>query len=442
MGQPDLKRTQFKPCEIITTSLASARQEMAFTSYFKVGDQVDIVAKDANGCQIGAALATGLSLNAIEEGEALNFDASVDTTTALPAGAIGWYAVAKSIDDGQESIDRLYRCYTSFQDQSIQVCVSIVDGNDVELDTPVGGQSTHFVDDISCLRVGDAIQLTCDSGLVGTANIVALNLNGDEANNLSSVVLDDNLDTSGETGCQICSTEVTVTDLFDRIKENIDKIDQPIENEFIGVGNCDDTVFDSDNNYLSGTSHMLLDGNRKRLGLPGTRASHTEGAGNAQLIATSMILGRLGNEVELEVVSAPGLAVTVTKSFAYNKGTDSFASAQYLIQVNNNSDAATAEDIANAINADADAQRIMQVQFGGDGTGAVVAFGPTNLLGGLDDGEGDYAEIPPLVNNEISLTGRAWFSFWILPVDANRMASPPEDSEELVVDYRRALTNA
>lgn len=441
MGQPDLKRTQFKPCELITSSANSDRQELAFTAYFKKGDVVDVIAKDANGCQVGAALATGLTITAIEQDTALNLSAAIDTSSP-PAGSVGYYFVAKAIDDGQNAVDRLYRCYSNASSSNIEICAPIIDGDNVELDTPIAGQSKHYVSDVTCLRAGDAIQLTCDSGLVGTANIVSVSIEGDENNNASFVILDDNLDTSGETGCKICTTSLTISDLFDRIKENIDKIDQPCENEFVGLGNCLDTVFDADANYIAGSSKLLLDGNRKRIGTPGTRATHSEGAGNAQLDFTSMILGRLGNEIEVEVVNAAGLAVTVTKAFSYDEDTDSFAASQYLIQVNSNSGAATAQQIADAINADADAQRLVQVQYGGDGTGVVTPFGPTALTGGLDDGTGDYAELAPIVDNEITLTGKKWMSFWILPTDANRMLCPPEDSEELVVDYRKALTNA
>lgn len=441
MGQTNLIRTLFEGSEIITSSVDSTKQLLAFTRYYKVGDRADIIALDAEGCQVGAALATGLTIDAIENGSSITFDASVDTSTALPAGAVGWYIVPNEILTGEEAIDRLYRCYAGSENITVQLCVNATPPS--ELDTPIVGQSRHLVDDISCLRVGDPVSVISDSGLLGTANIVSLQANADEANNMSEIVLDDNIDTTAETNVKIC-TDVTVAVLFDRIKNNIDAIDQPCENEFIGDGTCTDTVFDSDALFLAGTSHFYLDGRKLRLGVAGTLATVDQGTypGNSDSLRfTSLITGTLGNEVEVEVVAGAGLTVTVTKSFDWNAGT-LFTASQYLIQVNDNGGTASSQDIADAINADADAQRILLAQYGGDGTGVVAPFGPTALAGGLDDGTGDYAEMPQVYENNISLTGYNWVSMHIRPGEKNRLDRPPRDTEEMVIDYRKALTNA
>lgn len=434
MGQTNLIRTEFCPVELITSSLDSPQQTMAFTDYFNYGDTVDIVAMDGNSCCfIGAPLATGLTVSGIVDCESLVFDVSVDTSTALPAGATGWYAVAKNIDDGQAAIDRLYRRLgCGSEAKKFQICQMIVDSVSA---FPSAGQTTLYVPDIDLFRAGDDVTISCsgEAVMTNTALILSVNANADEANNLSSIVIDESLDLAGHINCQICSNSLTIVNIVERLKENIDKIDDPVENEFISIGNCDDTVFQTDNLFLQGTSKLLLDGRRLRLGTAGTRAAYVHGAGNAELTFTSMVLGTNGNDIKVEIVSAPGTAVTVTGDFDANT---------QKVSVNNNSGTATAEQIADAINADASAQKLVQVQFGGDGTGTPAALAATNLAGGMNDGTGDYAELPPIINNEITLTGYQWLSLWILPDDRNRLSVPPIDSEELVVDYRKALTNA
>ena len=210
-------------------------------------------------------------------------------------------------------------------------------------------------------------------------------------------------------------------------------------------GVCDGfhTAFETVNLFLANSSKPFYDGSRPHLGAAGTRATHTQGATNSQLDFTSMILGTLGNEVEIEVVNAPGLAVTITKDFKWTPGT-LFTDSVYRVSINSNSGAATAKEIADAINADAEARRIMQVVYGGDGSGVVVPFGPTNLLGGLDDGTKDYAEIEQVFENEIVATGRKFISFHIRPNDPlnNRMVEPLNQDEEIYIDYRKMLVNA
>lgn len=432
MGQTNLIRTEFSPVELITSSSDSAEQLLDFTSYFRMGDIVDIVAKNAKGCYEGSPLATGLTVCGIIQNHSLIFDTQVDTTTPLPVGGIGWYAVAKNIDDGQEAIDRLYRYYTNIDSPgNLQICQGIVDSVS---SSPSPGQTTLYVNDVDLFRAGDDIIISVSGiGIVADGMILSLDPEGDEIHNMSKIVIDADVDLTGTFNQQICSTGLSVVDGIDRLKENIDKIDQPIENEYMGVGNCDDISFEAANLFLMHTSKLLLDGRRLRLGTMGTRAELVQDASNAELTFTSMHLGTTGNLLKVELVAGAGLTVTVTGTFE---------DSNQKVSITNNSGAATAAQIAAAVNADADARKLVQVQFGGTGAGVTAPFAATSLAGGLDDGVGDYAEIPPVVNNEITLTGYQWLSLWILPNDRNRLSTPPRDSEELVIDYRKALTNA
>lgn len=430
MGQTNLIRTQFDACELITSSANLARQDLAFTGYFEVGDTVDVVAaKIVNGeCCIVSTLADNLTILAIETNDSLVFSATVDTTTALPPGATGWYVVPQQIDDGNAAIDRLYR---RSGERIIQICVNEVQAS--LQNAPLAGQTTLYVDDISLLRAGDPIQVIADSGLLANANIVSLAPNADDTNNYSTVVIDVVLDTSAETNVVICSTDLTEIVILDRLRENIDKIDQPVENEFIDLGDCENTVFSTDGLFLAGTSKLLLDGRRLRLGACGTRATHTQGtypANNDALKYTSMVMGLDGNSVDVSVTAGAGLTVTVSGSYP-----------SFTVDCTDDSGAATAQQIADAINADAVAQRIVQVQYGGDGTGVVAPFAAASMAGGLDDGTGDYCEVEQVKNNAIVNTGFKWVSLHIRPNEKNRLNKPPRDSEELVIDYRKALTN-
>lgn len=442
MGQDNLIRTQFEGNEPITSSVDSVQQTLDFTRYFKVGDNVDIISLDVNGCQVGTKLANNLTIDAIVNGESLTFDSTVDTSTVQPTGGVAWYVLPCNIATGEEAIDRLYRCFAGAENIDKQLCANVTVPS--ELNTPIGGQSRHLVDDITCFRAGDAVAVTSDAGLLGTANIVSVAVNADETNNLSEIVLDTNLDTTALTNVQICSTALSICDVIDRLKENIDVIDQPCENEHMDDGNCSSTVFEADALFLAGTSHVYMDGRKLRLGTAGTRASLDQGtfpANDDSLRFTSLILGLLGNEVEVEVQSGAGFTVTVTEIFSATQA-GSFTASQYLVQVNDNGGIATAEELADAINADAAAKRIVLVQFGGDGSAIVAAFGPTNLAGGLDDGIGDYAELDQIYLNNIATTGNLWVSLHIRPEEKNRLDRPPRDTEELDIDYRKALTNA
>lgn len=418
MGQPNLERIAFRPQEEIVSLVNDDRQLMAFTGYYKVGDTVDIYDLDANGCCI-SILGTR-TIIAIEKDVALIFDSPIDTSTATGTP----YAFTRDIDDGQEAIDRLYRYSNQLIcEQNVPIVAQL-------LNAPAAGKTTYEVDDIGFLRAGDSIEIISNEGTAGTATIESISVNADQVNNRSEVVIDSLIDTSALTLPRI-KFDLSICSGLNRLKDDVDTIDWPIENENLDVGDCSLTAFESDNLFVQGSSKVFLDGVRKKLGSIGSRASHTQGIGDAALLYTSMILGLNGNLTKVAVVSGAGLTVAITGNFT----------AGYTISVNDNGAAATAAEIAAAIEADPIARRIVQVTYGGTGAGVVATFAATALTGGADDGSGDYAELPQLFENQIVNTGFKWISFWIIPSDRNRMNSAPKCDEEIVIDYRRPLRN-
>lgn len=439
MGQSNSKRIVFKARQAITSALNDARQEMAFTGYFQLGDTVDVVELDAQGCVL-SVLSDNNSVAAIENDVAVVLSTPVDTSTPPNGGT--YHLVCQPIDDAQEAIDRLYRRKVDGGDVNCEQVLPIVAQ---VLNSPSVGQTRYEVNDVKALAVGDTVKILdvgAGGGLLGEATVLAVNIYADESNNRSEIVIDDAIDTTSATSPVIQSQDVTIQDCVERAMSRIDSIDDPIENEDMDVGNALDTAFETDALFLANSSKVMVDGVRKKKGTAGTRASLVQGAGNAQLTLTSMLLGLLGNEVRVQVQAGAGFTVAVTKSFNASSSAIIPGSTDYLIQVNDNGGLATAEEIADAINADAEAKRIVQAQFGGDGTGVVAAFGPTALAGGLDNGTGDYAELPQVFENVITATGYKWVSFHIRPNEPNRMNRPPEDDEELTIDYRQALVNA
>tara|TARA_R110000868_G_C10973188_1_gene771592 strand:+ start:109136 stop:110437 length:1302 start_codon:yes stop_codon:yes gene_type:complete len=430
MGQKNARRMQTKFRAVCTTPTENVRQDVDNTCIFEVNDIVDIIDVDANGNVI-SVISENNKIISIIPNSAVLLDTLVDTSTATGTPMIR----NQTLDDAQSAFDRLM-CRDGRPAK-----MSIIQNVEAqELNAPLAGQTIFDIDDASLFRVGDQVDVLADEGDIQLGvTVAAVNVNADSANNKATIVVTGVIDTSSFTN-PFVKLEMTTEDAILRNQERVDGIDQPVENRYLGDGEGTLTAFMTADLFVEGSSKLFGE-SRLKLGIAGTRASHTEGAGNAQLIVTSMILGLLGNEVEIEVVNAAGLAVTVTKTFKVNASGTSFAQSQYLVQVNSNSGAATSKQIADAINADVTAQRIMQVQYGGDGAGVVTPFAAVNLSGGLDDGSRDYAELEQIYENSIIGTGFKWVSAHIRPNENNRLDAPFEDDEELDVDYRKAIEN-
>jgi hypothetical protein len=435
MGQANAKRIQVKLRETVTVPASSTVQPVAKTCFFEVGDLVDVVDVDANG-NILSTLADNLTIVALALNASLTLSASVDTTAATGTPMI----VNQKLDDAQEAIERAL-CHDSYAQETLfDVSEAILAQ---ALNSPAGGQTTFQVADSKFWRAGDVVDILADEGVVQQGvTILSVNPLADLANNRSTIVVNAVVDTSTFTNPYIQSTDITVQDAVERNQQDIDSIDAPVENEDLGDGNGTDCAFETANLFKIGTSKVFIDGIRKKLGTAGTRASLTQGAGNSQLIYTSMLLGLLGNEIRVRVVSGAGLTISVTKTFKASASGINTAQTTYDISINDNGGAATAAQIAAALNASALVKRLVQVQYGGTGAGVVSAFAYTALSGGLNNGTGDYAEIPQILNNLITSTGMKWVSFWIIPADKQRMNEPPQDDEEQTIDYRKILVNA
>jgi len=349
---------------------------------------------------------------------------------------------SQEIWTGQEAIDRIYRCPPQGRIPFNKTKAILA----FELDSPNNGEGTYDVADTSFCLVGDLVDILADEGsFVTDATIIAIENRADDTNNAAVIIIDESIDLAAATNPFFVNKTLTMQLAVERNQARLDEIDRPIENEDMetlnGVPEGTLATFETSLLFRQGTTKTVMDGNRKKLGTKGTLAALSQGAGDAQLDFESRLLGLLGNEVEIEVVSAAGLAVTVTKSFKSSAVQIITAQTQYLIQVNNNTDAATSKDIAEAILGDATARRIVSAIFGGDGSGVVAAFGPSPLINGLDDGTKDYAELEKVFENVKVNTGFKFIAFHIRPNEGNRMSEPPSDTEELCVDYRQIMEN-
>ena len=433
MGQTSLKRTHFEPRVNILNPKNDDKQDVDFTGYFVIDDLVDIIDVDAAG-NIISILHDNVKVLAINDGSKfLVLDTVVDTTAATGIAKIR----VQQIDDGFEAIDRLYRRslkgpITFYLAQAIEA---------QELNAPIVGQTIYDIDDASLWKTGDEIDILADEGIIqSNVTIVAIDVNADAINNKATITVAGVYDTSTFTNPFVLNKTITYADAIKRNQERIDGIDTPSENNDLGVGNALDTAWESPALFLESSTKLFVDGRRAKKGIAGTRANHIEGAGNSELTITSMLLGVLGNEVEIAVQAGAGLTVSVVKSYKSNSTTIVSGQTAYTITVNDNGGTATSQDIADAINGDTEAKRIIQAQFGGDGTGVVSAFS-TSLAGGLDDGTGDYAELEQIYENSITGTGFNWVSLHMRPNERNRYNEPPHDDEELCVDYRKATEN-
>jgi hypothetical protein len=439
MGQIRLERTHFEPRVTVLSPKNDDKQDVDFVGYFEIDDIVDIIDVDAAG-NIVSILHDNVQVLAINQGSNfLVLDTVVDTTAATGTPMIR----VQEIDDGFLAIDRLYR-------RRLKGPISFLLIQDIEaqeLNAPLIGQTKFDIDDAAFWKAGDTIDILADEGIIqSNVNIISVDPNADATNNKATITVAGVYDTSAFTNPFMLNTTITYADAIKRNQERIDGVDTPIENQYLGVGNSLDTAWETSQLFVESSSKLFVDGKRLRIGLAGTRATHTEGAGTSRLIFTSMLLGVLGNEVEVAVQAGAGLTVSVTK--AYNNSSTQIipGTTSYVITVNNNGGAATAKDIADAINADSEARRIVQVQYGdilgpgSDGSGPVGIFS-TNLGGGLDDGTGDYAELEQIYENLITGTGFKWVSMHMRPNERNRLSSPPIDDEELTVDIRKATEN-
>lgn len=416
----------------VTGPVNDDKQPVEGTWYFNEGDTVDVVAVDANGCIVGMIQDNAI-VEGIDPGAYLILDQVVDTTS-LPAGQTP-YILCQTILSAQESIDRLYkRKFNGDVDYNRQE--AIVD-QDIS-----GANGIYFVDDASFFRVGDKLDIQADEGLLADDAVIAsIDINADEANNRSAITLTGvNVDATANTNPKFVSQDITVQEAIERNQERIDEIDRPIPNEYIGVGDGSLTVFDIDLLYRVGSTELYLDSGRVRLGTAGTRATLSNGAGTDQLDFTSLILGLNGNKTQVKLTdpAASSSPLSVAVSGNWSAGYDVDVS---LETDGSNAIISTAKEVADLLNADATVKRILQAIYGGDGSGVQAALALTPLASGLDDGTGDYAELPQIYNNLNVNTGYKWVSFWILPNVPNRMKVPPRCDEELVVDYRQAMEN-
>lgn len=436
-----MERHHFEPRVTVVNPKVDDKQDVDFTGYFEINDIVDVIDVDAAG-NIISTLHDNVEVLAISPGASgfLVLDTTVDTTAATGTAKIR----VQEIDDGFTAVDRLYRRRLRGP-ISFNLVQNILDQ---ELNSPLGGQTKYDVDDAAFWKAGDTVDLLGDEGIiVQDVFIFSVTPHADATNNKATIVVTGVYDTSAFTNPFMLNKSITYEDAIRRNQERIDGIDTPIENQDLlpsTIGNGLDCAWETPLLFVEASSKLFIDGSRARKGLAGTRAGHVEGAGTSELTFTSMLLGVLGNEVEIVVQAGAGLTVAVAKQFNSSSSQIIPGTTSYVITVNNNGGAATAADIANAINTDAEARRIVQAQYGGDGTGNTWSGGATfstSLAGGLDDGTGDYAELEQIFENFITGTGFKWVSLHMRPNERNRYNEPPADDEELTIDLRKATEN-
>lgn len=422
MAQKNLERTLFQARVNILNPKNDDKQDVDFTGYFEVGDVVDFIDEGPNGFTV---LEDNLTVLAIDDNQKfIVLDRVIDTTLANQNARF----TVQSIDTGFATIDRLYR--RVFRGAVGFNLSQAILGRKTA--SPLPTQTTLFVEDTSFWQIGDSVDILADEGIIATnATIVDVKPNADAVNNYAHIVVSVNVDTNLFTNPVIINTTINMESAVKRLQAVIDGIDQPVENQYLGTGDNFHSVFKLPQLVVPGSTKVYIDGSRLVKGTAGTRATLIQGTGNSALTFTSMITGTNGNKTTVEVVAGTGLTVTVGGDFKHGM----------TISVTNNGGTATALDIANAINNDLVAQRIVQVQYGGTGLGVVTPFGPFNLAGGLDDWTLDYAELEQVYENNITSTGFKWISFNINKNIKNRMKKPPQDDEEIVVDFRKAASN-
>lgn len=438
MAQKNAIRVQFEARETLTSSKVDDIQDMAQTCFFQIGDTADHVIEDANGNI--TIIDDNLTITGIVKDQSVTLSAAIDTTTP------GTHRLRnQEIDDVQSALARIY-CFPP----DVEAPFTEIEPIEAqELNAPGAGQTRYDVANVALWRAGDKADIISDSGLLASdVNVDEVKPNADDANNKATIVIDSLVDISAETNPILVNKTLNNELATRRNQERIDEIDKDVLNENMhnlnGIAEGTMTVYETQKLFRQGSTLLRLGGSIPELGTRGTPAELIQGTypgNNDSLKFTSILTGLLGNEVEVEVVSAAGLTVTTTTSFKASASQILSGQTQYLIQVNNNSGAATAKDIADAINSDPTARRIAQAQYGGDGSGAVAAFGPTNLAGGLDDGTEAYCEIEQIFENKIVNTGYKFVSFHIRPNERDKMDRPPKDDERVFTNYKVPLVN-
>jgi len=427
MGQMNLKRSQFIPRSTITTLINSNVQTLDFIGYIELLDTVDIIDVDANG-NIVSVLLENASVISVNPGtKKVTLDSAVDTSAATGTPMLR----VQNIDDGQEAIDRLYRRkFTGSVGFDLRQTIL-----DAETDVPSVGKTTYDVADASFFRAGDELKIVDDLGVVsGSAIVDAVNINADDTNNKATIVITSSVAVTLVNNPYLQNLSIDVENAIKRNQERIDQIDRPIKNVDMGIGDGSHLAFTTSNLFLQNSTDIFLDGIKKKLGTKGTLATLLQGSGDSAVTFTSMLLGLEGNKTTIEVAAGAGVNVSVSGN----------SKSGYVISVTDNTGAATSKEIADAINADADAKRIVFCQYGGTGTGVVATFGPSDMgstVAGLDDGTGDYAELEQVFENSIAATGFKWITFHIRKNERNRMNSAPDQDEEVIGEYAKAHVN-
>jgi hypothetical protein len=417
MGQPNANRLQYEYITALTSSANDDRQTLANTGFLKVGDVLEFWDQAPSGnllTLVGTRSITGVVPN-LE----ITLDSAIDLTVVTGTAVIR----NRSIDDVAAILDRIGLLYAQSEDYKINWAAPI---SASELATPIGGQSRQAVSNSSYFEAGDTWALIHDGGLAGTGSVIST----DDA--LNKVVIDSSIDAGALTNPYLINTSVSLKQELERLRSSSETLRVQ---EALADGDRQNTAFLVSQKFVVHSTDLYLDGVKKRKGTAGTRAALSNGAANAQLLLTALVLGTDGNDLDFEMVdpAAPSSALAVTVTGTYNAG-------DRKVRVSLATDGAsvitsTAAQVAAAVNAHATAKRLLLVRYGGTGAGVQAALAPTPLAGGLNDGTGDYAELEQVDVNVITGSGYRWVSFHVRPNEANRLNSPPRDSEELDIVY-------
>lgn len=428
MGQQNADTIEFRPWQKINDAINSNQHTLLDICLLRVGDQVDILEiENLDTENVLSTVASDLTVLSINPGtKKVTFSAAFDTSalTGTP------YVKIDSIDDAQQAIERAI-CDPSTQPGSFDLRQTIID---FEADAPSAGKGLYDIADSMLWRVGDEVKVVDDNGvLIASTTVFAVNINADDTNNKATIAVNDNTVIPLGANPYIQNLTINSEIAIKRNQEHLDEIDKPQRNQLPlqqpdGRHGC----FEYNASFLNGTAECYIDGNKKFPGNVGTLSELVQGTlPDGQLTFTSMILNLFGDNTQIEVVNAAGLAITITGS--HKNG--------FLIQINSNSGTATAKQLADALNADADVRRIVQAIYSGTGATIVTPFGPTNLAGGANDATKDYAEIEQVFENKKAGTGFKFISFNIRPDISNRMNKVPKDSEEMDIAYVRIRDN-